>query len=162
MKYHVANAIAKTGVPNRKALKQWIGYHKHSPLHAEKLDMSHDTLFIGVGQIARSVSDVAASEAWYRDTLGLDHLFTFGDLAFFECGGTRLMLSQAEDEPTAESIIYLRVPDIQAAHQQLTASGVEFINAPHMIHQHDDGSEEWMAFFSDPEGRPLAIMATTG
>jgi methylmalonyl-CoA/ethylmalonyl-CoA epimerase len=28
-----------------------------------------------------------------------------------------------------------------------------------MIHRHDDGTEEWMAFFNDPDGRPLAIMA---
>jgi hypothetical protein len=27
-----------------------------------------------------------------------------------------------------------------------------------MIHRHDDGTEEWMAFFNDNEGRPLAIM----
>jgi methylmalonyl-CoA/ethylmalonyl-CoA epimerase len=28
-----------------------------------------------------------------------------------------------------------------------------------MIHKHPDGMEEWMAFFKDPEGRPLAIMS---
>jgi methylmalonyl-CoA/ethylmalonyl-CoA epimerase len=28
-----------------------------------------------------------------------------------------------------------------------------------MIHRHADGTEEWMAFFEDPDGRPLAIMA---
>jgi methylmalonyl-CoA/ethylmalonyl-CoA epimerase len=31
-----------------------------------------------------------------------------------------------------------------------------------MIHKHEDGVEEWMAFFSDPEGRPLAIMSVVG
>jgi hypothetical protein len=36
---------------------------------------------------------------------------------------------------------------------------VEFINAPHMIHRHEDGTEEWMAFFNDNEGRPLGIMS---
>jgi methylmalonyl-CoA/ethylmalonyl-CoA epimerase len=44
----------------------------------------------------------------------------------------------------------------------MRAAGVEFINAPHCVHRHDDGAEEWMAFFKDPEGRPLAIMATAG
>jgi|SRR5579859_1186139 len=34
-----------------------------------------------------------------------------------------------------------------------------FGNAPHMIHKHADGTEEWMAFFNDNEGQPLAIMA---
>jgi hypothetical protein len=28
-----------------------------------------------------------------------------------------------------------------------------------MIHRHDDGVEEWMAFFQDNEGRTLAVMA---
>jgi len=28
-----------------------------------------------------------------------------------------------------------------------------------MIHRHEDGTEEWMAFFKDNEGRPLAIMS---
>lgn len=58
-----------------------------------------------------------------------------------------------------ESILYLRVPDIQAAYRLLTGRGVGFAVAPHMIHTHADGTEEWMAFFTDPEGRPLAIMA---
>ena len=62
-----------------------------------------------IGQIARSVSDAAASEKWYRDVLGLPHLYTFGTLAFFDCGGTRLMLSQDKAAPRRESILYLRV-----------------------------------------------------
>ena len=42
---------------------------------------------------------------------------------------------------------------------RLAARGIEFTDAPHMIHRHADGMEEWMAFFKDNEGRPLAIMA---
>jgi len=160
VKYHVANAIAKLGVRNRKALRTWEGWHKDSPLNFRENAMNEQSDFLGIGQVARSVADIGTAEYWYRDVLGLDHLYTFGDLVFFDCGGTRLMLSQAEDEPGTESILYLRVPDINAAHERLVARGVEFINAPHMIHKHDDGVEEWMAFFRDPEGRPLAIMAT--
>jgi hypothetical protein len=37
--------------------------------------------------------------------------------------------------------------------------GVKFLNAPHMIHTHADGTEEWMCFFEDLEGRPLALMS---
>jgi len=124
--------------------------------------MSNETNYAGVGQIARTVADVAAAERWYRDVVGLDHLYTFGDLAFFDCGGTRLMLSQTEEGPADESILYLRVPDIDAAHVRLEAAGAEFINAPHCVHKHEDGAEEWLAFFKDPEGRPLAIMAVAG
>ena len=115
---------------------------------------------INFGQIARSVSDAAAAEKWYRDVLGLDHLYTFSDLVFFDCGGTRLMLSQAENSADDESILYFRVADIHTSHARLVQSGVEFVNAPHCIHKHEDGAEEWVAFFNDPDGRPLAIMAT--
>jgi catechol 2,3-dioxygenase-like lactoylglutathione lyase family enzyme len=90
--------------------------------------------------------------------LGLPHLYSFGDLAFFDCGGTRLFLSQDDNAEQGESILYFRVPDIRAAHAALAARGIEFINAPHMVHRHDDGTEEWMAFFKDNDGRPLAIM----
>ncbi len=162
VKYHVANAIAKLGVRNRKALKTWAGSPKDSFLQTGETAMHDDTKYFGVGQISRSVADVEAAERWYRDVLGLDHLYTFGDLAFFDCGGTRLMLSQAEEKPGSESLIYLRVPDINVAHKRLIADGVQFVNAPHMIHKHDDGVEEWMAFFNDPEGRPLAIMSVGG
>ncbi len=159
VKYHVANILAKLGVDNRKALKTWQGAPKGSLNDEVSDEMSEEIKVLGLGQVSRSVSDVAESERWYRDVVGLDHLYTFGDLAFFDCGGTRLMLSQAEGKPGDESLIYLRVPDIRKAHERLLDSGVEFLNAPHMIHKHEDGTEEWMAFFSDPDGRPIAIMS---
>jgi predicted enzyme related to lactoylglutathione lyase len=91
--------------------------------------------------------------------LGLPHLYTFGTLAFFDCGGTRLMLSEEAGGVARESILYLRVPDIAAAHDALKMRGVQVTHAPHMIHRHADGTEEWMAFFEDPDGRPLALMS---
>ena len=119
------------------------------------------TLTLGpIGQISRSVQDISQSEAWYKTVLGLPHLFTFGKLAFFDCGGVRLFLSQ-EETPHAESILYLRVTDIQTTAAELKLRGVEFVDQPHMIHRHADGTEEWMTFFKDPEGRPLALMSQT-
>ena len=110
-----------------------------------------------VGQIARRVKDIRAARQWYGEVLGLKHLYSFGDLAFFDCGGTRLFLSQGEGGE-GDSILYFQVPDIRAAHAALSARGIEFLQAPHMIHRHEDGTEEWMAFFKDNDGRPLAIM----
>lgn len=112
-----------------------------------------------IGQIARSVRDIRQAERWYGEILGLKHLYTFGNLAFFDCGGTRLMLTQGEAPAAAESLLYFRVPHIEQAHEELKRRGVEFSNAPHMIHRHSDGTEEWMAVFKDPEGRPVAIMS---
>lgn len=112
-----------------------------------------------IGQISRSVSDIAAAEAWYRDVLGLPHLYTFGSLSFFDCGGVRLFLSAGDGPVHDESILYFRVPEIHEACAGLADRGVVFTHAPHRIHTHDDGTEEWMAFFTDLEGRPLALMA---
>jgi len=112
-----------------------------------------------IGQLARSVSDIAAAERWYRDVLGLPHLYTFGNLAFFDCGGVRLMLSGEPEDPPQAAIIYFRVPDIEASHAELSGRGITFLQPPQMIHRHGDGTEEWMAFFADNEGRPLAIMS---
>jgi len=109
-----------------------------------------DTLHLGpLGQIARRVKDIAAARHWYGEVLGLTHLYSFGELAFFDCAGTRLFLSQDGSPDQPESILYFWVPDIRAAHAALSARGVEFIQPPHMIHRHEDGTEEWMAFFKD-------------
>jgi methylmalonyl-CoA/ethylmalonyl-CoA epimerase len=112
-----------------------------------------------VGQISRTVRDIKQAEAWYGNVLGLRHLYTFGQLAFFDLNGTRLYLSQESAAPKDESILYFYVADIAAAHETLKSRGVEFTEAPAMIHKHGDGTEEWMAFFKDAEGRPLALMS---
>lgn len=113
-----------------------------------------------LGQVSRSVKNIDQSIEWYESKLGLKRLYTFGKLSFFDCGGTRLFLEETP-EPTSESVLYLRVPDINAAYQELRARGISFAGAPHLIHRHEDGMEEWMAFFEDLEGRTLAIMCQT-
>jgi DNA-binding CsgD family transcriptional regulator/catechol 2,3-dioxygenase-like lactoylglutathione lyase family enzyme len=157
VKYHVSNALAKLGLKDRRALRAWFRAPADSALGKQQTMEQHMKIS-NIGQIARSVSDTAASEQWYRDVLGLRHLYTFGTLAFFDIGGTRLMLSQ-EGGVKPESLVYLKVADISAAHQRLLQRGVKFTHAPHMIHRHDDGTEEWMGFFEDPDGRPLALMS---
>lgn len=119
-----------------------------------------ESLLIGpMGQISRHVSDIAAARHWYGDVLGLEHLYSFGDIAFFDCGGVRLFLTQERDGAEGESVIYFTVSDIRLAHCALESAGIEFSAAPHLIHRHQDGTEEWMAFFEDNEGRTLAIMS---
>jgi DNA-binding CsgD family transcriptional regulator/catechol 2,3-dioxygenase-like lactoylglutathione lyase family enzyme len=156
VKFHVANALEKLGLKNRMALRHWRGIAKSSVLYSKEVEM---VLQLGaLGQIARKVKDISAARQWYGEVLGLKHLYSFGDLAFFDCGGTRLFLSQGESGE-GDSILYFQVPDIRSAHAALGAKGIEFLQAPHMIHRHEDGTEEWMAFFKDNDGRPLAIMA---
>jgi catechol 2,3-dioxygenase-like lactoylglutathione lyase family enzyme len=113
-----------------------------------------------IAQISLFVTDVERANAFYRDTLGLRHLFTFGNLTFFECGGVRLFLGIPEQgEWRPGSVLYFRVPDIHAAHEALVSKGVVFESAPHLIHRHESGMEEWMGFFHDSEGNMLALAA---
>jgi len=114
--------------------------------------------YMMLAQIARTTKRFDESHAWYRDVLGLPEVYSFGNLAFFDLGGVRLMLTEEEGALASESILYLRVPDIHSAKEALEGRGVKFINAPHLIHRHEDGTEEWMAAFEDNEGRPLQLM----
>jgi DNA-binding CsgD family transcriptional regulator/catechol 2,3-dioxygenase-like lactoylglutathione lyase family enzyme len=165
VKYHVRNAVAKLGLRGRAELQRWRGVPKDSAAYRQPLieepamTTAHELRLGPIGQISRTVRDIDAACAWYGNVLGLKHLYTFGKLAFFDCGGTRLYLSAEGGEPTPESTLYLRVEDIGAAYTELSARGVEFKGAPHLIHRHGDGTEEWMAFFKDPEGRFLALMS---
>ena len=112
-----------------------------------------------IGQIAVPVRDIAKSVAFYRDVLGMRFLFEFPNLAFFDCGGVRLLLDKPE---TAEfenhsSVIYYKVDEIRASHAALVARGVEFIDEPHLIARMPD-HELWMSFFRDPDQNVLALM----
>jgi DNA-binding CsgD family transcriptional regulator/extradiol dioxygenase family protein len=161
VKYHVANVLQKLGFSRREEIRRWDGVRRGSRLERKGPQMTTSVELGAVGQIARTVKDVAAARDWYGEVLGLKHLYSFGNLAFFDCDGLRLFLSEGEGT-ASESILYFKADDIHAAKTALEARGVEFINAPHMIHRHDDGSEEWMAFFKDNEGRPLGLMTRTG
>ena len=157
VKFHVANALAKLGLASRAELRRWDGVREESLLK-RRTTMPASAAGLGpLAQIARHVADIEAAKAWYGETLGLELLYAFPGMAFFRLGDTRLYLQQA-DKAGPESILYFRVEDIHATHRALTARGVEFANAPHMIYRHPDGTEEWLAEFRDNEGRPLALM----
>jgi len=117
-----------------------------------------------IGQIAVNVHDVDRATAFYRDTLELKLLFKAPPgLAFFDCGGVRLMLSRPEkpefDHPG--SILYFAVPDIQAAHARMKDKGVHFEDEPHLIAKMSD-HDLWMAFFRDTEGNLMGLMSEVG
>jgi methylmalonyl-CoA/ethylmalonyl-CoA epimerase len=112
-----------------------------------------------IGQIALSVSDLKRAIAFYRETLELPFLFETGHMAFFDCGGVRIMLSTV-DHPgsTYSSILYYKTSDIHAAAKRLESKGVAFESPARLIAKMPD-HELWMAFFRDSEGNLLALMS---
>jgi methylmalonyl-CoA/ethylmalonyl-CoA epimerase len=112
-----------------------------------------------IGQIGITVTDVNRAVAFYRDALGMKFLFQFPNMAFFDCGGVRLMLSAAErPAETYSSILYFKVADIHEAHRTMAARGVAFDGEPHLIAKMPD-HDLWMAFFRDPDRNLLALMS---
>lgn len=121
---------------------------------AETLDIT------GIGQIAVNVKDLARATEFYRDKLGMHLLYEFPGLAFFDCGGVRLMLARAEkpefDHPT--STIYYRVADIQQSARVLKDAGVQFEHEPSIIAKMPD-HDLWMLFIRDSENNILGLMS---
>ena len=113
-----------------------------------------------IGQIALSVDDLDKSVAFYRDTLGLKHLFSAPPgLAFLACGNVRLMLSvrQKPDDERFGAALYFKVDNIDDAHKSLRDRNVSFEVEPHLVARMPD-HELWMAFFRDPDRNLLALM----
>ena len=114
-----------------------------------------------IGQIAINARDVERAAAFYEHALGLKLLFKAGPgLAFFDCGGVRLMLTLPEkpefDHPS--SILYFAVPDIQSAYAKMKEKSVHFEDEPHLIARMPD-HDLWMTFFRDTEGNLMGLMS---
>ena len=98
--------------------------------------------------------------AFYRDVLGLHLLFTAPpQMAFFQCGTVRLLvgITPAGQKVQRGSAIYFAVKDIQAVYASLSAQGVQFKAAPHVINR-SAKSATWLAEFVDPDGNQLALL----
>ena len=115
-----------------------------------------------IGQIGLNAHDIERATAFYRDTLGMQHLFTVpGKMTFFDCAGVRLMLSLPEGGPEFDhpgSVIYFKVDDILKAFQTLEQKGVRIMAPPHLIARM--GTHDlWMGFFKDSEDNVLSLMS---
>ncbi len=113
-----------------------------------------------IRQVAVPVRDVDRARAFYRDTLGLPHLFDAPPgLAFFQCGETRLMLSQPEGAETAGGpMLYYAVPSARDAEAALAAEGLAFEQAAHHIAT-VGGKQVWLAIARDGEGNLIGLMS---
>ena len=113
-----------------------------------------------IGQISVNVHDLARAAVFYKDTLGMKHLFTVPPkMAFFDAGGIRLMLAIPErpdlDHPS--SILYFKVANIENAHEALESRGVHFETKPMLVAPMAD-HDLWLAEFRDSENNVLALM----
>jgi len=113
-----------------------------------------------IGQISINVHNFDRAVTFYKDALGLTHLFSVpGRMAFFDCRGIRLMLAIPErpdlDHPS--SILYFKVEDIEQAYTALVSRKVHFESKPMLVAPmatHD----LWLAEFRDSEENVLALM----
>jgi catechol 2,3-dioxygenase-like lactoylglutathione lyase family enzyme len=113
-----------------------------------------------IGQIAIVVHDLPKAVEFYRDKLGLRFLYEFPGLAFFDCGGVRIMLSFPEnaefDHPA--SILYFKVADINQAWRALEARGVKLEHEPHVVARMPD-HDLWICAIRDPENNLVELMS---
>lgn len=113
-------------------------------------------------QVAQRATDFVATTTFYADLLGVEPVASFDPpgLAFFDLDGVRLLL----DRGAPSALIYLPVDDIDEAVAGLREKGVEIMSEPHVIFGHEDdtlgpaGTDEWMAFFTDPEGSTVGLV----
>jgi methylmalonyl-CoA/ethylmalonyl-CoA epimerase len=113
-----------------------------------------------LAQVALTVHDLDRAKAFYRDVLGLPHLFDAPPgLAFFQCGETRLMLSRPEGpETSGRSILYYAVDDIEAAFGAMEGQGAIFEEPPRKIAE-VGGKAIHLAVCRDGEGNLLGLMS---
>ena len=80
-----------------------------------------------IAQVAIPIHDLERAKAFYGERLGLTHLFDAPPgLSFFQCGETRLMLSQPEGPETAgSSILYYAVESAREAQALLQWAFIE-------------------------------------
>jgi predicted enzyme related to lactoylglutathione lyase len=109
-----------------------------------------------LAQIHISVTDLEHSVAFYRDVLGIEHLFTVPGqpMAFFASGDVRLYLGVPEAGFTSRCVLYFRVDDLDA---EVARLGDLVIDLPHIVHR-DATSELWMAGLADPDGHHIMLM----
>ena len=116
-----------------------------------------------IKQIALPVNSIEKAKAFYKDVLGLRHLFDAPPaLSFFDCGGVRLMLAgpeaQGKDGDTQHAVLFYDVSDIKTAYAAIRAAGAPSLAEPHIITRMN-GREVWIAELGDGQGNCVSLMS---
>jgi Glyoxalase/Bleomycin resistance protein/Dioxygenase superfamily. len=109
--------------------------------------------------------DMAASRAFYHETLGLEIIREDeDDRIVLRCGGGTQLVITRSTIGTADTQTQMawRVPDVQAAIADLRARGVhieEYVAPdPVTVDGIADMGHSWAAWFVDPSGNVLAVV----
>jgi methylmalonyl-CoA/ethylmalonyl-CoA epimerase len=116
-----------------------------------------------IKQIAIPVNSVEEAKIFYRDTLGLRHLFDAPPaLSFFDCGGVQMMLAgpaaQGKDGNQQHAVLFYDVSDIKATHARIKSSGAKSLAEPRVIARMN-GREIWVGELSDGQGNVVGLMS---
>ena len=116
-----------------------------------------------IKQIALPVREITAATRFYRDTLGMRHLFDAPPgLSFFDCGGVQLMLAgpdaQGKDGEQQHAVLFYDVSNIKSVHGKIKSAGVKSLEEPHVIARMN-GREIWISSFSDGQGNVVSLMS---
>lgn len=115
------------------------------------------------------VSDVPASNRWYREVLGAEPFREYGASAVLSFNGVWLLLVEGGDPtPDKPDVVFLppdaqkashsftvRVEDCQASYETLKGRGAEFLTPPY------DWGGEIRCFFRDLDGHLWEISQLT-
>ncbi len=114
----------------------------------------------GLGQLGITVKDVQVALPFYTQMLGLEFLFAPTEqLAFVQCGATRLMLStpQGAGEVGKNSIPYFQTTNIEQFYTTALERGATGERAPQLAAQMPD-HQLWIGFLKDPDGNLIGLM----
>ncbi|MEK4441485.1 MULTISPECIES: VOC family protein [Niallia] len=117
------------------------------------------TTIQNINQIGVPVKDINRAVKFYK-ALDLPLLFSTDTMAFFDCNGTRILLSLPEKEEFAHpsSVLYFQVENIKETYEKFTNEGISFVDEPHIVAKMS-GMETWMTFFKDTEGNTHAFIS---
>jgi catechol 2,3-dioxygenase-like lactoylglutathione lyase family enzyme len=113
-------------------------------------------------------TDMAASRAFYHDTLGLDIAVEDEERIVLKCGaGTQITISRSTiGTSDTQTQIAWRVPDIHDAVADLRSRGVHVEDyeepAPVTVDGVADMGHSWAAWFVDPSRNVLSVVQPKG
>ncbi len=116
-----------------------------------------------IRQVALPVRDIETARRFYRDTLGMRHLFdALPALAFFDCAGVQLMLAgpegQGKDGAEQHGVLFYDVSNIRETHAAIESSGARTLEQPRVVTRMN-GREIWVSAISDGQGNVVGLMS---